>query len=99
MQTNTAKIYSRPKETSKQFKISTMTLHRLSSHLDLCINHKQEWKHSHFAEHNCDYCKALEVIKALTQRLEMIDLLQGSDTEHPWVKRGKKILKENGIET
>lgn len=28
MQPNTAKIYSRPKETAKLFQISTMTLHR-----------------------------------------------------------------------
>lgn len=28
--------------------------------LELCEGHKQEWKQSHYAEHNCDYCK-LEV--------------------------------------
>ena len=25
--------------------------------LNLCYHHKQEWKQSHFAEHNCDHCK------------------------------------------
>lgn len=25
--------------------------------LELCKGHKQEWKQSHYAEHNCDYCK------------------------------------------
>lgn len=27
--------------------------------LNLCYKHRQEPNHSHFAEHNCDYCKAL----------------------------------------
>lgn len=26
--------------------------------LNLCIEHKQEWEQSHYAEHKCDYCKA-----------------------------------------
>lgn len=25
--------------------------------LQLCFNHRQEWRMSHYAEHNCDYCK------------------------------------------
>lgn len=29
-------------------------------HLDLCLKHKQERNHSHFSEHNCDYCKLLK---------------------------------------
>lgn len=29
-------------------------------HLNLCTQHKQEERHSHFAEHNCDYCNALK---------------------------------------
>ena len=27
--------------------------------LKLCLKHKQEENHSHFAEENCDYCKLL----------------------------------------
>lgn len=68
-------------------------------HLDLCVNHKQEWKHSHFAEHNCDYCKALEVIKSMTMRLEWLNDPRSGDTEAPWIKQGQKILKANGITT
>jgi len=25
--------------------------------LNLCFKHRQEQNHSHFSEHNCDYCK------------------------------------------
>jgi len=25
--------------------------------LNLCYKHRQEQNHSHFSEHNCDYCK------------------------------------------
>jgi hypothetical protein len=28
-------------------------------HLDLCIKHQQKSPGSHYAEHNCDYCKAM----------------------------------------
>lgn len=27
------------------------------NNLNLCLGHKQEWKQSHYAEHNCDYCR------------------------------------------
>lgn len=27
--------------------------------LNLCFKHQQERNHSHFSEHNCDYCKLL----------------------------------------
>ncbi len=33
--------------------------------LNLCKRHKQEWKQSEYAEHNCDYCKALKRIDEL----------------------------------
>lgn len=28
--------------------------------LNLCYRHRQEEKHSHYSDHNCDYCKALK---------------------------------------
>jgi hypothetical protein len=28
-------------------------------HLFLCLKHQQESQRSHYAEHNCDYCKAV----------------------------------------
>lgn len=30
--------------------------------LNLCLKHRQELKHSHFSEHNCDYCNAIKGI-------------------------------------
>ncbi len=33
------------------------------SHLNLCIEHQQEQRHSHYAKSNCDYCKAQDEIK------------------------------------
>ena len=27
------------------------------NNLNLCLDHKQEWKQSHYASHNCDHCK------------------------------------------
>lgn len=33
--------------------------------LKLCYKHRQEQNRSHFAEHNCDHCKALARIKIL----------------------------------
>jgi hypothetical protein len=31
--------------------------------LRLCKKHQQERNHSHFAEHNCDYCKLLNKVE------------------------------------
>ena len=35
-------------------------------HLHLCLKHQQEQNRSHYAEHNCDYCKLTEKVKYLT---------------------------------
>jgi hypothetical protein len=32
-------------------------------HLNLCLKHQQEGNRSHFAEHNCDYCKLLKKVE------------------------------------
>jgi hypothetical protein len=40
------------------------------NHLHLCPKHKQECNHSHYAEHNCDYCKLLEENKRLADICE-----------------------------
>lgn len=33
--------------------------------LNLCLKHQQEQYHSHYAEHNCDYCIAMKEIDRL----------------------------------
>lgn len=40
--------------------------------LNLCVNHPQEWKHSHYAEHNCDYCKILEENQRLRRAISEV---------------------------
>lgn len=50
--------------------------------LELCENHKQEWKQSHYAEHNCDYCKALGRINDLTSHLNRL-ITEYCDREDP----------------
>lgn len=31
-----------------------------ANYLHLCFSHQQEENHSHYSEHNCDYCKLLK---------------------------------------
>ena len=38
--------------------------------LNLCFEHRQEINHSHFANHNCDQCKAIGKIEAVKGALE-----------------------------
>jgi len=48
------------------------------SHLNLCKDHKQEWKQSEYAKENCNYCNALARIDELTvenERLKKITML------------------------
>lgn len=38
-----------------------------SKHLNLCLTHQQEKNRSHYAEHNCCYCKLEKEILRLTE--------------------------------
>ena len=38
-------------------------------HLHLCLKHQQEQNRSHYAEHNCDYCKLLKEVNELRAKL------------------------------
>ena len=40
------------------------------SNLKLCLKHKQEPNQSHFAEHNCDYCKQQERLKTAMEIIQ-----------------------------
>lgn len=42
------------------------------NNLNLCKDHKQEWKQSEYAKENCDYCKLLEEIEKL--KITIMDL-------------------------
>jgi len=46
--------------------------------LNLCVNHPQEWKQSHYAEHNCDYCKLLEENQRLRQALGEVNQIDST---------------------
>jgi hypothetical protein len=37
--------------------------------LALCKDHKQEWKQSEYAEHNCDYCKLERELAAANAKI------------------------------
>lgn len=37
--------------------------------LKLCLGHKQEETHSHYSEHNCDYCKLKKELETTKNRL------------------------------
>jgi len=50
--------------------------------LNLCVDHKQEWKQSHYATNNCDYCK----LKAKNAALEQ-QLARAERTEAAWGRR------------
>lgn len=39
----------------------------IKDNLHLCARHQQEAKHSHYAEHNCDYCKLEKQLEAAYQ--------------------------------
>jgi len=50
----------------------------MSDGLKLCLKHKQEPNQSHFAECNCDYCKALSKEERLTAAITiLLDDLSG----------------------
>jgi hypothetical protein len=40
--------------------------------LNLCMEHKQENNQSHFANHNCDHCKALAINDELLVALQSV---------------------------
>ena len=40
--------------------------------LELCLEHKQEWKQSHYAPHNCAHCKLLKENEELRKDIEWI---------------------------
>jgi len=44
------------------------------TNLSLCLEHKQEWKQSHYAEHNCDHCKLEKRLRDAEQQSD--ELLQ-----------------------
>jgi len=53
------------------------------SDLNLCKNHKQEWKHSEYSEGNCDYCKIEKELQTTKQALEVAtDALEKLCTIH-----------------
>ena len=41
--------------------------------LNLCKGHKQEENQSHFAEHNCDYCKLLKQYEEALIKLRALE--------------------------
>lgn len=43
-----------------------------TGNLDLCLTHKQEWKQSHFAEHNCDFCKLQAELKLVHEQFNQL---------------------------
>ena len=53
--------------------------------LKLCEGHKQEWKQSHYAEHNCDHCKlelaAEGFIEIVTDKAIEIEKLKQQNAE------------------
>jgi hypothetical protein len=53
--------------------------------LNLCLGHKQEWRQSHYAEHNCDYCKAQKLISELQTELGFC---------HRLIKHGAHSMEE-----
>lgn len=57
--------------------------------LDLCKDHKQEWKQSHYAEHNCDYCKLEKQLEMAVWRIK--DMLEGDDGQA--FKEAEKFLE------
>jgi hypothetical protein len=58
-------IYQRMLHKTKAIHKDKLTAHK---QLKLCYEHRQENNHSHYANHNCDHCKALDKISTLSSR-------------------------------
>lgn len=41
----------------------------MAYNLNLCLDHKQEWKQSHYAKENCDYCKLQKQLDTAMQAI------------------------------
>jgi ribosomal protein L34E len=70
-----------------------MSMHQTyQKRLDLCADHKQEWKQSEYAKHNCDYCK-LE-IKLLVAEKKNAELLSSMKDIHENARRLGSVFCE-----